>query len=79
MSGRKTPELIVGTPTELAAVFVDRAVGLALRAQAEGRTLSIALPGGSVAAAFFPVFARAPLEWNAIDWFWGDERAVEDC
>jgi 6-phosphogluconolactonase len=76
VSARKTPELIVGTPTELAAVFADRVVGLALRAQAEGRTLSIALPGGSVAEAFFPTFAQAPIDWNAIDWFWGDERAV---
>jgi 6-phosphogluconolactonase len=76
VSTRKTPELIVGTPTELAAVFVDRAVGLALRAQAEGRALSIALPGGSVAEAFFPALARAPLEWSEINWFWGDERAV---
>jgi 6-phosphogluconolactonase len=76
VSARKTPELIVGTPTELAAVFVDRVVGLALRAQAEARTLSIALPGGSVAETFFPSLARAPLEWSAIDWFWGDERAV---
>jgi 6-phosphogluconolactonase len=76
VSTRKTPELIVATPTELAAVFVDRVVGLALRAQAEGRTLRIALPGGSVAEAFFPALARAPLEWSEIDWFWGDERAV---
>ncbi len=76
MSTRKTPELIVGTPTELAAIFVDRVVGLAQHAHAEGHTLSIALPGGSVAEAFFPALVRAPLEWSAIDWFWGDERAV---
>jgi 6-phosphogluconolactonase len=51
-------------------------VGLALRAQAEGRMLGIALPGGSVAEAFFPTLARAPLDWSAIEWFWGDERAL---
>jgi 6-phosphogluconolactonase len=71
-----TTELIVKSPAELAAVFVDRLLGLSLRARAEDRPLSVALPGGSVAEMFLPAVAQAPLDWEAIEWFWGDERAV---
>jgi 6-phosphogluconolactonase len=71
-----TAEVVVKSPADLAAVFMDRLMGLALRARAEDRSLSVALPGGSVAETFLPVAARAQLDWTAIDWFWGDERAV---
>jgi 6-phosphogluconolactonase len=37
---------------------------------------TIALAGGSVAAAFFPRLARAAVDWSAVDFFWVDERAV---
>jgi 6-phosphogluconolactonase len=36
----------------------------------------IALPGGSVATAFFPVLATLGVDWSRIDVFWIDERAV---
>jgi 6-phosphogluconolactonase len=71
-----TPELIVKRPEELAAIFADRLAGLASRGRIEGRPVGVALPGGSVAEAFFPVLARANIDWSLIEWFWGDERAV---
>ena len=71
-----TPELIVKPPEELACVFADRLAGLASRARLEGRPVAVALPGGSVAETFFPVLARAEIDWGLIEWFWGDERAV---
>ena len=37
---------------------------------------SIAVPGGSVAAACFPAIAELPLDWAAVHLFWADERAV---
>src|SRR5262245_4677777 len=37
---------------------------------------AIALPGGSVAEAFLPVLAAAPVDWKGVDLYWGDERAV---
>jgi 6-phosphogluconolactonase len=37
---------------------------------------SVALPGGSVASAFFPVIASLDIDWARIDIFWIDERAV---
>ena len=42
---------------------------------ARGR-FSLALPGGSVAEAFFPRLARANVDWSRVDFFWCDERAV---
>ncbi len=71
-----TPEIIIDTPAALARVFADR-FGAAARAAiaARGR-FSCALPGGSVAETFFPVLARAPVAWDKVEFFWGDERAV---
>ena len=46
------------------------------RALDERGSFAIALPGGSVARAFFPRLARLPLDWSRIAFFWGDERAV---
>jgi 6-phosphogluconolactonase len=37
---------------------------------------AIALPGGSVAINGFPTLAALPLNWNRIQCFWVDERAV---
>jgi 6-phosphogluconolactonase len=37
---------------------------------------SLALTGGSVATAFFPRLAAAPIDWSRTEFFWGDERAV---
>lgn len=36
----------------------------------------VALPGGSVASAFFPMLAGLPIDWTRIEIFWIDERAV---
>lgn len=68
-------------------IHVDQASGLALRlarlleeeanrAQARRGLCAIALPGGSVAAIFFPELARAQCDWSRTAFFWGDERAV---
>ncbi len=60
---------------------LQRLVALEFSARAEeaidarGRCV-VALPGGSVAAAFFPTLARAPINWGRVELFWIDERAV---
>ena len=36
----------------------------------------VALPGGSVASAFFPTLAALTVDWTRIEIFWIDERAV---
>jgi 6-phosphogluconolactonase len=43
--------------------------------EARGR-FTIAIPGGSVAAAFFPHLARLSFDWSRTEFFWTDERAV---
>ncbi len=60
---------------------LQRLVALEFSARAEeaidarGRFV-VALPGGSVASAFFPRLARAPINWGRVELFWIDERAV---
>jgi 6-phosphogluconolactonase len=66
----------VASPDELARVFATRVSGAARRARAAGRALSLVVPGGSIARAFFPVLADAAIDWRMVDLFWSDERAV---
>jgi 6-phosphogluconolactonase len=70
------PEIVIDAPEALARVFADRFAAEARAATAARRQFSCALPGGSVAETFFPVLARAPVEWDQVEFFWGDERAV---
>jgi 6-phosphogluconolactonase len=69
-------ETVVAPPAELARVFAERFSSSAHAVQADGRAVSLVLPGGSVAETFFPVLARAALDWTMVEVFWGDERAV---
>ena len=72
----RLPDVVVASPSELAAHLARR---LELEADvafnARGR-FAIALPGGSVATAFFPRLAAARVDWGRADFFWVDERAV---
>jgi len=71
----------------LPEIIVDKARNLsetlAARFEAEGRPalasrgrFAVALPGGSVAGAFFPALASRAFDWARTEFFWGDERAV---
>jgi len=71
------PEIVVDAPEALAQVFADRFAAAASAAIAARGRFSCALPGGSVAEIFFPLLARTTVEWSRVDFFWGDERAVE--
>ena len=57
-------------------MFATRVSSAVDRARAGGRTLSLVVPGGSIARAFFPVLADAAIDWTMVDVFWSDERAV---
>jgi 6-phosphogluconolactonase len=70
------PEVIVDAPASLAHLFAARFEAAARGAIARHGRFSCALPGGSVANAFFPILAAASVEWPRLDFFWGDERAV---
>jgi 6-phosphogluconolactonase len=70
------PEIIVDTVHDLAGTLAARLAGEAGRALAKRGRFALALPGGSVARAFFPRLAEAPFDWSHTDFFWGDERSV---
>ncbi len=71
-----TIEPIVGSIPELADRFALLLEDAYREARAEGRPLSIAIPGGSVAEAFFPRLVRLPLDWRHVLVFFVDERAL---
>jgi 6-phosphogluconolactonase len=70
------PEIIVDTVPGLAGTLAARLEGEGGRALAERGRFALALPGGSVARAFFPRLARASFDWSHAEFFWGDERSV---
>lgn len=70
------PQTVVDKPERLAAILARRFEDEARAAVAARGRVSVALPGGSVAAAFFPALAGARVDVSRVDFFWGDERAV---
>ena len=70
------PEVVVDVPEALACAFAERFAAEARAAIGARGRFSCALPGGSVAEAFFPALSRAAVAWGQIDLFWGDERVV---
>jgi 6-phosphogluconolactonase len=69
-------EIIVGEAQALAEMFAGRLEQAARGVLSARGSFSIALPGGSVAAALFPRLARLPVDWMRVSFFWADERAV---
>ena len=72
---RAAPEILIASAASLAAEFARRAVEGAHRAVRERGVFTLAVPGGSIARAFFPTLDLA-LPWESTELFWGDERAV---
>ena len=71
-----SPEIIVDKPENLPVFLARRLEALAALALRHRDRFALALPGGSVAAAFLPVLGRAAVDWARVDLFWCDERAV---
>jgi 6-phosphogluconolactonase len=69
-------ETLVDKTQVLAAALARRFQDSARHAVAARGRFTVALPGGSVATTFFPGLAPLPVDWSAVDFFWGDERAV---
>lgn len=63
--------LIASAPASAEVLRIEHA----FRERARDR-FALALPGGSVATAVFPLLASADIDWSKVDLFWGDERAV---
>ena len=69
-------EITIQPAAALAVAFAARVEAWARQAQAASGRFAVALPGGSVATTVFPELAQLPLDWSAVEFFWGDERAV---
>jgi 6-phosphogluconolactonase len=71
-----TAEIVVGSLQDLTEACARQLEEAAAHAVRERGRFAVALPGGSVAAAFFPRLARARVDGSRTDFFWVDERAV---
>lgn len=60
----------------LAAELLHAMAATADRAIAERGQFTVALTGGSAAQHLYPILAQAPLPWDKIHVFFGDERCV---
>jgi 6-phosphogluconolactonase len=67
---------VVADVVQLARLFAQRVEERCARAIALRGRFSLAIPGGSVADAFLPVLGNAGIDWQRVDLFWTDERAV---
>ncbi len=70
------PEIVVAPPPALAEVLAARAEQVSAEALGERERFTLAVPGGSLAGAFFPRLAQVAFEWHRSALFWVDERAV---
>ena len=69
-------ERIIRPVPELAEMFAGLVEDAHREARLEGRAVSVALPGGSVAESFLPRLQTLTLDWDRVLVFFGDERAV---
>ena len=71
---------VVADADALAHEAARRVVAIARDASAEKGECSLVLTGGSTPRRLYELLAaepfRAEMPWDAIDWFWGDERCV---
>ena len=67
---------VFASPDALSAELVQLTIDAATTAIARRGRFTMALTGGSAAQVLYPVLAQAPLPWDQIHIFYGDERAV---
>ena len=72
----RTIRSVFAAPDALAAELVDQTVAAATDAIAARGRFTMALTGGSAAQTLYPVLAQAPLPWDHVHVFFGDERCV---
>ncbi|MCD9197843.1 6-phosphogluconolactonase [Aeromicrobium wangtongii] len=60
----------------LAQGIADRLVEHLASVQADGRTPSVVLTGGTIAIAAYERIQAGDVDWSSVDFYWGDERFV---
>lgn len=71
-----TPRVVVDDLPGLQTIFANEFQTRAKEVIARREKFIVALPGGSVASAFFPTLAALAVDWSRVEIFWIDERAV---
>ncbi|HUP41501.1 MAG TPA: 6-phosphogluconolactonase [Vicinamibacterales bacterium] len=71
-----TPRVVVDDLPRLREILAKEFQTRASEVIARREKCIVALPGGSVASAFFPTLAALAVDWTRIEVFWIDERAV---
>jgi len=71
-----TPRVCIDDLPELQKILANEFQMQAAEVIARREKFIVALPGGSVASAFFPTLAALAVDWTRIEVFWIDERAV---
>ena len=71
-----SPRVFIDDPPRLLQTFAKEFETQAAEVIARREKFIVALPGGSVASAFFPTLAAAAVDWTRVEIFWVDERAV---
>jgi 6-phosphogluconolactonase len=69
-------EVLVAPRDALLATMFDRLVAARARAIESRGGFALAVPGGSVAEALFPMLCNSTFDWRRTDLFWVDERGV---
>ena len=71
-----TPRVVIDDLAQLQQTFATAFEAQAREVIARRGKFIVALPGGSVAPAFFPALATRAIDWTRVECFWIDERAV---
>ena len=70
------PDILIADEATLQAALAHEFQCRAGVAMAARRAFIVALPGGSLAKAYFPTLAKANVDWSRTEFFWTDERGV---
>lgn len=70
------PRVIIDDIAGLQRTFAKEFEAQAVEVIGRREKFIVALPGGSVASAFFPLMASSAVDWTRVEIFWIDERAV---
>lgn len=71
-----TPEVRIGDPDRVVEIVAADFDAASRRALARHQVFTIAIPGGSVATTCFARLASLTIDWERVEFFWVDERAV---
>ncbi|MGZ5421297.1 MAG: 6-phosphogluconolactonase [Aeromicrobium sp.] len=70
--------IVLRDAAALSQAVADRLVERLAQLQANGRSPSVVLTGGTIANAIYAALPETGVDWTSVDFFWGDERFVPE-